>query len=46
MERRFVLFIALTFAPMSLRNTLMTSLGRDLGGSAARRRQVDLAVEH
>jgi hypothetical protein len=40
-----LVFIALTFTPMSLRNTLMTSLGRDLDGAATRRRQVDLAGE-
>ena len=44
-EDAILVFIALTFAPMSLRNTLMTSLGRDLAASAARRRQVDLAVD-
>jgi AcrR family transcriptional regulator len=44
-EDAILVFIALTFSPMSLRNTLMTSLGRDLGSRAARRRQAGLAVE-
>jgi hypothetical protein len=40
-----LIFITLTFAPMSLRRTLMTSLGRDLSSRAGRRRQAALAVE-
>jgi hypothetical protein len=39
-----VVFIALTFSPMSLRHTLMKSLDRDLTRGAARRQQVTLAV--
>jgi TetR/AcrR family transcriptional regulator len=40
-----LVFVTLTFAPMSLRSTLMASLGRDLGSRAGRRRQIELAVE-
>jgi AcrR family transcriptional regulator len=39
-----LLFVALTFAPMSYSNTLMRAVKRDLGRPAARRRQVDLTV--
>lgn len=40
-----LLFVVLTFAPISYRNTLLRSVGRDLGTPAGRRRQVKLAVD-
>ncbi len=41
-----LLFIALTFAPVSYRNTLMRAVDRDLERPAGRRAQVELVVEH
>jgi hypothetical protein len=40
-----LVFIALTFAPVSYGNTLMRAVGRDLNRAAARREQVKLAVD-
>lgn len=39
-----LLFISLTFAPMSFSNTLMRAVRRELQKPAARKRQVELAV--
>jgi AcrR family transcriptional regulator len=43
-EDALLLFIALTFAPMSFSNTLMRAVRRELRKPAARKRQVKLAV--
>jgi TetR/AcrR family transcriptional regulator len=40
-----LLFVVLTFAPVSYRNTLLRSVGRDLNTPAGRRRHVRLAVD-
>lgn len=40
-----LLFVALTFAPMSLSHTLMRAVNRDLAKPAGRRAQVKLAVD-
>jgi AcrR family transcriptional regulator len=40
-----ILFIALTFAPVSYRNTLTRAVGREVERPAARREQVRLAVD-
>ncbi|MDQ6817115.1 MAG: TetR family transcriptional regulator [Actinomycetota bacterium] len=40
-----VLFVALTFAPVSYRNTFMTAMNRNLTQPAGRREQVKLAVD-
>lgn len=39
-----LLFVSLTFAPLSMRDTLMTTLGRDLADRRQRDRHVDLVV--
>jgi hypothetical protein len=39
-----LLFISLTFVPMSFPNTLMRAVRRELRKPAARKRQLDLAV--
>lgn len=43
-EEAVLLFVSLTFAPMSYSNTLMRAVRRELTKPAARRRQVELAV--
>ena len=43
-EDAVLLFVALTFAPISYSNTLMRAVGRDLRRPAARRRQAEMAV--
>ncbi len=44
-QEAILLFIALTFAPISYRNTLMRAVERDLDDPAGRREQVRLAVD-
>jgi hypothetical protein len=39
-----LVFVGMTFAPITLQNTLMRSVRRDLSKPAARRRQAELAV--
>lgn len=44
-QEAVLLFVALSFAPFSYRNTLMRAVGRDLASARGRRQQVDLLVE-
>src|SRR2546423_12158023 len=44
-EDALVLFVSLTFSPLTQRSTFMASLGRDLGDPAALRRHVALVVD-
>jgi TetR/AcrR family transcriptional regulator len=40
-----LVFVALTFTPIALRNTLMRAVSRDLTKAASRRQQAELAVD-
>ena len=44
-DEAVLVFIALTFAPLSYRSTLMRAVRRDLDRDAGRRRQIELAVD-
>ena len=44
-EDAVLLFVSLTFAPVSYRNTLLPALGADVATPAGIRRQTTLAVE-
>jgi AcrR family transcriptional regulator len=44
-DEAILVFVGLTFAPITLRHTLMRAVRRDLGRTAGRRRQAQLAAD-